>query len=119
MRPVDSQTARSTSVACARSDRKTGLRLVPDVRREWSFDVLLEGTAANPLRTLDGALEPLAGAQLSAALWAARGTKGTVAFVDLDGTSYRAYFADLKEAVAKLPHRDGWQTRARVTLVEA
>jgi hypothetical protein len=93
--------------------------LVPDVRREWQFDVLLEGTASAPLRTLDGQPEPLTGAQLSAALWAARGTKGTLAFTDLDGGSYRVYFGDLREGVAKLPHRDGWQTWARVTLVEA
>src|SRR5579884_1874738 len=93
--------------------------LVPDARREWQLDVLLEGTASAPLRTLDGTLEPLSGAQLSAALWTARGTKGTVAFTDLDGASYRVYFADLVELVGKLPHRDGWQTRARVKLVEA
>jgi hypothetical protein len=93
--------------------------LVPDVRRAWEFDVLLEGVAANPLRRLDGSAEPLTGAQLSAALWGARGTKGTVAFVDLDGTSYRVYFADVRETAAKLPQRDGWQTRAKVKLVEA
>ncbi len=93
--------------------------LVPDVRRAWEFDALLEGTPGNPLRTLDGQPEPLTGAQLSAALWGARGTKGTVAFTDLDGGTYRAYVADLRETVAKLPHRDGWQTRARVRLVEA
>ncbi|HZS02600.1 MAG TPA: hypothetical protein VFE37_28055, partial [Chloroflexota bacterium] len=93
--------------------------LMPDVRRAWEFDVLLEGTGAAPLRTLDGTVEPLTGAQLSAALWAARGSKGTLAFVDLDGASYRVYFADLRETVARLPHRDGWQTRARVKLVEA
>jgi hypothetical protein len=93
--------------------------LVPDVRREWQFDVLLEGTASAPLRTLDGQPEPLTGAQLSAALWAARGVKGTVAFADLDGASHRVYCADLRETVARLPHRDGWQTRARVKLVEA
>mgnify|MGYP003490809950 CR=1 FL=1 len=58
-------------------------------------------------------------AQLSAALWDARGTKATVAFVDLDGTSYRVYFADVRETAAKLPQRDGWQTRAKVKLVEA
>jgi hypothetical protein len=93
--------------------------LVPDTRREWVFDVLLEGEASAPLRLLDGSLSSLTGAQQSAQLWTDRGTKGTVAFVDLDGTSYRAYFADLAETVAKGPHRDGWQTRARVKLVEA
>ncbi len=93
--------------------------LVPDVRREWQFDVLLEGTAGAPLRTLDGTPEPLTGAQLASALWTARGTKGTVAFTDLDGTSYRVYFADLAESVLKGSHRESWQTRARVKLVEA
>jgi hypothetical protein len=93
--------------------------LVPDTRREWTFDVLLEGEASAPMRLLDGSLETHTGAQLSMQLWTDRGTKGTVAFVDLDGTSYRAYFADVTETVAKLPHRDGWQTRARVKLVEA
>jgi hypothetical protein len=93
--------------------------LVPDTRREWTFDVLLEGEASAPMRLLDGALETHTGAQLGAQLWTDRGTKGTVAFVDLDGTSYRVYFADVAETVAKLPHRDGWQTRARVKLVEA
>jgi hypothetical protein len=42
-----------------------------------------------------------------------------VAFTDLDGASYRVYFADLVESVGKLGHRDGWQTRGRVKLVEA
>jgi len=93
--------------------------LVPDTRREWQFDVLLEGTASAPLRTRDGAVESLTGAQLSAALWTSRGTKGTVAFTDLDGSSYRVYFADLVESVGKVGQRDGWQTRARVKLVEA
>ena len=93
--------------------------LVPDVRRAWEFDVLLEGTGAAPLRTLDGTVEALTGAQLSAALWAARGSKSALAYADLDGGSYRVYFADLRETVAGLPHRDGWQTRARVKLVEA
>jgi hypothetical protein len=93
--------------------------LVPDTRREWTFDVLLEGEASAPMRLLDGSASSLTGAQLSTQLWTDRGTKGTVAFVDLDGTSYRVYFADVAETVAKLPHRDGWQTRARVKLVEA
>ena len=42
-----------------------------------------------------------------------------MAFTDLDGATYRVYFADVRETVARLPHRDGWQTRARVKLVEA
>jgi hypothetical protein len=93
--------------------------LAPDVRREWEFDVLLEGTPRVPLVRLDGTREPLTGAELAAALWAARGAKATLPFVDLDGASYRVYCVDLREQVAPLPHRDGWQTRARVRLVEA
>jgi hypothetical protein len=93
--------------------------LVPDVRRAWDFDVLLEGTAPVPLLTLDGQPEPLTGAQLSASLWATRGVKGTVPFADLDGASYRVYVQDVKESIARLPHRDGWQTRAHVQLVQA
>jgi hypothetical protein len=93
--------------------------LVPNLRREWEFDVLLEGTLAVPLPTLDGQPEPLTGTQLSAALWSTRGAKGTMSFVDLDGGTYRVYFADLRETVAKLPSHDNRQMRARVKLVEA
>lgn len=93
--------------------------LVPGVRREWEFVVLLEGTARVPLRRLDGTPEPRTGAELSAALWAARAAPGTVSFVDLDGTAYAVYFAELREEVAPLPQGAGWQTRARVRLVEA
>ncbi|HLI29352.1 MAG TPA: hypothetical protein VKZ60_19985 [Chloroflexota bacterium] len=93
--------------------------LVPDVRRVWEFAVLLEGTPGAPLRRLDGAPEPRTGAELSAALWEARAVKGTVPFRDLDGVEYQVYFAGLREAVAPLPQRGGWQTRAVVRLVEA
>ncbi|MBX5490801.1 MAG: hypothetical protein IRZ14_06560 [Chloroflexi bacterium] len=93
--------------------------LVPDPRRVWEFEVLLEGTPRVPLRRLDGSREPRTGAELSAALWSARAAKRTVAFTDLDGAPYRVYFAGLREMVAPLPARDGWQTRARVRLVEA
>jgi hypothetical protein len=53
------------------------------------------------------------------ALWPAKGTKGTVAFVDVDDTSYQVYVGELREAFAKISQRDGRQARARVVLVEA
>jgi hypothetical protein len=92
---------------------------VPDVKRVWELDVLLEGTAKAPLRTLDGAVEPLTGAQLSSALWTAKGVKGTVTYVDVDGTSYQVYVGELREAFAKIAQRDGRQLRGQVVLVEA
>ncbi|HZU06174.1 MAG TPA: hypothetical protein VFB73_09375 [Chloroflexota bacterium] len=93
--------------------------LRPGVRRAWELEVLLEGTPRAPLRRLDGTPEPLAGAQLSAALWAARAAAAPVPYVDLDGAAYRVWVAEVEEHVAPLPPRDGWQTRARVRLVEA
>jgi hypothetical protein len=91
----------------------------PTVTREWELAVLLEGTADLPMVTLDGAAEPLTGAQLTAALWAAAGQADPVPFVDLDGTSYQVYLEDVHEEVGKLSQRRGYQRLGMVTLVEA
>jgi hypothetical protein len=50
--------------------------------------------------------------------WAPAPTEEMTAFVELDGTNCRVYFAALVETAAKPPHRDGWATRARVKLLE-
>ena len=91
----------------------------PAITREWELAVLLEGTAELPLVTLDGAAEPLTGAQLTTALWTAAGQTGPVTFVDLDGTSYQVYVDDLHEEVGKLSQRRGYQRLGMVKLVEA
>jgi hypothetical protein len=91
----------------------------PTVTREWELAVLLEGTAELPLVTLDGAAEPLTGAQLATALWTAAGQAGPVPFVDLDGTSYQVYVDDLHEEAGKISQRRGYQRLGLVKLVEA
>lgn len=91
----------------------------PPLTREWTLAVLLEGTPELPLVTLDGAPEPLTGAQLTSALWAAAASSGPLTFVDLDGASYSVYVEDLREEVARLSQRLGYQRLGLVTLVEA
>lgn len=88
-------------------------------KREWRLEALLEGTPQAPLLRLDGTAEPLTGAQLSTALWAKLAAARPVPFVDLDGSSYTVWIADLRERVARLPQRHGAQTLATLTLVEA
>lgn len=91
----------------------------PAVTREWELGVLLEGTAALPLVTLDGAGEPLTGAALTSALWTAAGSVGPVTLVDLDGASYAVYVTDVREEVGKVSQRHGYQRLGIVSLVEA
>lgn len=91
----------------------------PAVTREWELAVVLEGTTDLPLVTLDGASEPLTGAQLTAALWTAAGSAGPVTLVDLDGSSYSVYVQDVREEVGKISQRRGWNRLGLVKLVEA
>jgi hypothetical protein len=91
----------------------------PTISREWELAVVLEGTAELPLVTLDGATEPLTGAQLTSALWTAAGSSGPVSLVDLDGASYAVYVQDVREEVAQISQRKGYQRLGLVTLVEA
>jgi hypothetical protein len=91
----------------------------PGVTREWELALRLEGTAELPLVTLDGEACPQTGAQLTTALWTAAGVNGTLAFVDLDGTSYQVYLAEIEEEVAQVSQRRGWQRTGLVKLVEA
>ena len=91
----------------------------PVVSREWDLAVVLEGTAELPLVTLDGASEPLTGAQLTSALWTTAGASGPISLVDLDGASYAVYVQDLREEVAQISQRRGYQRLGLVTLVEA
>jgi hypothetical protein len=91
----------------------------PAVTREWELAVRLEGTAELPLVTLDGAAEPLTGAQLTSALWSAAGSSGAVSLVDLDGAPYSVYVQDLREEAAQISQRKGYQRLGLVTLVEA
>ncbi|MBI4494783.1 MAG: hypothetical protein HY690_18560 [Chloroflexi bacterium] len=92
--------------------------LAPDAKREWELETLLEGTPELPLLRLDGTPEPLAGAQLSASLWTRLATKGVQSYVDLDGTSYTVWLTDLRERVSQLSQRTGYQTVARLRLLE-
>jgi hypothetical protein len=91
----------------------------PAVTREWDLAMVLEGTAELPLVTLDGSAEPLTGAQLTGALWTTAGASGPVTLVDLDGASYAVYVKDLREEVAQISQRKGYQRLGLVTLVEA
>jgi hypothetical protein len=101
--------------------RQVALRYVPrpTVMREWDLGVVLEGTAELPLITLDSAPEPLTGAELTTALWSAAGAVGPVTLVDLDGLSYSVYVEDVREEVARLSQRKGYQRLGVVRLVEA
>jgi hypothetical protein len=91
----------------------------PTVTREWELAVLLEGTAELPLVTLDGSADPLTGAQLTQALWTATAAAGPVTLVDLDGVSYSVYVEDVREQMAKVSQRRGYQRLGVVRLVEA
>lgn len=91
----------------------------PELKRAWELAVLLEGTAELPLVRLNGTPEPLTGAQLSAALWTAGAATGPVTFVDLDGVGRSVWVEDIREEVAPLSQRTGYQTVGRVRLLEA
>jgi hypothetical protein len=91
----------------------------PTVTREWELAVILEGTAELPLVTLDGASDPLTGAQLTSALWTAAGVAGPVTLLDLDGVSYSVYVQDVREEIGKISQRKGYQRLGLVKLVEA
>jgi hypothetical protein len=90
-----------------------------DAKAEWTFDVLLEGTAELPLVLLDQSSESKTGAQLSDALWASKAKKSTLSFTDLDGESKTVFLVDVEERVAKRSQRLGLSTVARVKLEEA
>ena len=93
--------------------------VAPELKREWELPVILEGTAELPLARLDGTPEPLTGAQLSAALWALKGQAGPTTLVDLDGSSRAVWITDLREEVAELSQRLGYQTVGKLKLLEA
>lgn len=88
-------------------------------RREWGFEVRCEGVPAAglPLVLLDGSSEMRSGAELSRDLWAAR-ARERVAFEDLDGSEYQAWFEGLEESLGNLPQEHGAQTVAKCRLVE-
>ncbi len=93
--------------------------LAPELKREWELSVLLEGTAELPLTRLDGTSEPLTGAELSGSLWALKGQPGLTAFVDVDGASRSVWFEELREELAELSQRKGYQTVGKLRLLEA
>ena len=93
--------------------------VMPELKAEWRFDVLLEGTAALPLIRLDQSAEPKTGAELADTLWASRAKKYPVSYTDLDGETKTVYLRDIEEQVSPRSQRPGLNTRARVTLVEA
>lgn len=92
---------------------------LPEIKAEWVFDCLLEGTAEMPLVTLDQAAETKTGAQLADTLWASKAKKQTLSFTDLDGEIKTVLFHDLEERVSGQSQREGYSTRGRVTLAEA
>lgn len=95
--------------------------LVPPTRREWSFQVLLQGDAARPLLRLDHTPDPRTARQMADALWTLRAAAGPLTFVDLEGITRQVWLRELKETPQKALARDPaatW-TLAQVTLVEA
>jgi len=91
----------------------------PAISRVWTLPVLLEGTAEVPLITVDGAAEPLTGVALTSALWTTAAATGPVTLVDLDGVSYSVFVTDVREELAKISQRRGYQRLGIVSLVEA
>ena len=92
--------------------------IATDSKAEWTFDVLLEGTAEEPLILKDQVASSSTGAQLADALWATKAKKQTLAFTDLDGESKTVFLVDLEERVSERSQRLGLSTRARVKLGE-
>jgi hypothetical protein len=93
----------------------------PEPKARWEFECRLEGTAALPLITLDGAADPKTGAQLADALWATAAKKNALVFVDLDGETKTVELLGLEEKVAPMAQRGAttsYSTRALVQLQE-
>jgi hypothetical protein len=89
------------------------------LRREWAFDVLLEGSAELPLITLDQQPEPDDASALTAALWASKAKQEVLELEDLDGSSAYVLFLDLTQRVAPRSQRVAASSRGSVLLVEA
>lgn len=94
-------------------------RLAPDLKKEWQFQALLQGSAQYPLIRADDSDEPLTGGQLSDALWASRAKKQALAFTDIDGEARTVWFEGLTEEVDREFIRARQATRGIVRLVEA
>lgn len=94
-------------------------QVAPDVKAEWQFDTLLEGTTELPLILKDQDVSPLSGAALSDALWTSKAKKQTLSFTDIDGEAKTVLFQDLEERVMPRSERLGLSTIGRVKLLEA
>jgi hypothetical protein len=100
---------------------RTSIAFAPTgaARREWRMEAFLEGTAQVPLLRLDGTPEPKTGAQLSTELWTRLVNGKPVSFVDLNGTAHTLWIVARRQPVDNLSQRNGYQTVAKLTLVEA
>ena len=86
-------------------------------RRQWSFDLLLEGVAELPQTLNDGTDDTRTGEGKSAELWTLKDGAGPATLVDLDGASRAVWFTGYEERVEAT--RLGRSLRGRVELVEA
>lgn len=94
-------------------------QVTPDLKAEWTFDVLLEGTTELPLILRDQSVATLTGAQMSVNLWTSKAKKQTVSFADINDEAHTVFFQDLEERVAPRSDRLGLSTIGRVKLLEA
>ncbi|HZK67155.1 MAG TPA: hypothetical protein VFD42_06375, partial [Chloroflexota bacterium] len=88
-----------------------------ETRRRWEMELLCEGTAALPLRLLDGTVEARTGRELSELLWQAR-EASPVEMEDMDGTRRQVWMEGLEETLSGGGPASGVRTLARCKFVE-
>jgi hypothetical protein len=137
---TDGATSKTLSFGSAITSRLIGLRLLltgtasstpvlyevllkyapqPELKREWQFDALYEGSDDLPLVLLDGTHSADTGAEIEAAIWTQKAVKAPITLVDQDTVSYSVWFLEHEVKMSERSQRRGEQTRGRIRLREA